>query len=68
MQKQADFTESVNEFDAGLLASKLSQVLGHVALGVIEHSKKGTVTLSLSLEQISESSQVNVKHKISYII
>lgn len=67
MKNSPDFSETLAELDAGLLLSKLSQSLGTVALGVINHHKKGKVVLTLELEQIGETSQINLNHKISYI-
>ena len=61
-----DFTEVLAELDAGQLAAKLSRIVCLVALGVIEHGKKGKVSLVLDMERLGESSQINLGHQISY--
>jgi hypothetical protein len=64
--KTPDFGVTLSELDAGILLSKLSKVTAQVALGVIEHNKKGQIVLTIDMTRIGESAQVNVKHKISY--
>ncbi len=64
--KNPDITESLIEMDAGILAERLSKALADVAMGVIEHNKKGKVCLTLDLDRIGETSQVTVSHKINY--
>lgn len=62
-----NFILSLEEMDAGILADRLSRALADVAIGVVEHNKKGKVVLTLDLDRIGESSQVNVSHKLNYI-
>jgi hypothetical protein len=66
MAKQPDFGATLQELDAGILLSKLSKATAQVALGVIEHNKKGKIVLTIDMERIGESAQVNVKHQIQY--
>jgi len=66
MLKNPDFTETLQELDAGILVSKLSNALANTALGVLQHNKKGKVILTIDLDRIGESSQINVSHKIVY--
>ena len=66
MSKNPNFTETLEELDAGILVSKLSNALANTALGVIQHNKKGKVVLTIDIDRIGESSQINVSHKISY--
>lgn len=65
-QQTPHFGQTLEELDAGVLLHKLSRAAADVALGVIEHGKKGKITLTLDFDRIGESSQVNVSHKISY--
>ena len=58
--------ETIGEFDAGIFTSKVTSALKLVALGVIENGKKGQVTITLDLDQISDSSSVVVKHTLKY--
>lgn len=67
MSKTPNFTETLEELDAGLLLSKLSKITADVALSVIQHRQKGKVVLTLDIAQIAESAQVNVTHKINFI-
>lgn len=66
MQKP-DFIETLTELDAGIVANKLSRVVADVALGVVEHGKKGKIVLTLDLDRIATSSQLKIDHKINYI-
>lgn len=44
--RNPDIIETLQELDAGILSSKLSKIVGDVALGVIQHSKAGKVVLT----------------------
>ena len=65
--KNPDFIETLNELDAGIITSKLSRVVADVALGVVEHGKKGKIVLTLDLDRIGETAQLTVAHKINYV-
>lgn len=68
MSKSYDFTATLQELDAGVLNEKLSRAVTDAAQGVIYHGqgkKKGKVTLELTIDQINDSRQINVTHKIS---
>jgi len=67
MNTKPDFSSTLEELDAGVLLNKISRAAADVALGVVTHGKKGKVVITLDLDRIGESSQVNVSHKISYI-
>ena len=64
-QKQPDIAHTLSEMDGGLLEKTLSMVAAQVAIGVIEHGRKGKLTLTLDFEQIGESSQLMITHKIA---
>jgi hypothetical protein len=64
--KNPDFGATLQELDAGILLSKLSKAAAQVALGVIEHNKKGKIVLTIDMERIGESAQVKVNHTIHY--
>lgn len=61
-----DFTEILAELDAGVFSAKTSRAMQAVALGAVEHGRKGVVTLQFTMERIGDSSQLNVTHKLSY--
>lgn len=58
--------EFLGDLDGGILEQKLGSVLSDVARGVVNHGKAGKVTLELSMSRIGESSQVQLKHKLSF--
>ena len=60
------FEEIIGELDAGIFTSKVTSALKMVALGVVENSKKGQVTIVLDLDQIGDSSSVQVKHTLKF--
>lgn len=66
MAQNPNLSNTLEELDAGILMSKLTRAAADVALGVIQHNKKGKVMLTLNLDRIGESAQVNVSHKVSY--
>lgn len=67
MGTEPNFINALEELDAGTFAGKLSRAIADVALGVIEHNKKGKVVLTLNMERIGESGQVTVDHKVAYV-
>lgn len=64
-QREPSIISSMEEMDAGLLAKTLSYVLAQAALGTVQHNKKSKVVLTLELERIGDSAQVQVSHKIA---
>jgi len=65
--KNPNFIETLEELDAGVLANKLARAAADVALGVVEHGKKGKIVLTLDMERIGESAQLQIAHKINYV-
>ena len=63
-------TTDVNEFftdlDGGVFEQKLSRILTDVAAAVVEHGRKGKVTIDLDLSQIGNSHQVMIQHKLKF--
>jgi len=63
-------TDSINEtlqdLDAGIFLGKLDKAMREVALGVVTNGRMGKVTVEFKFEQIGQSQQVNLKHKIKY--
>ncbi|WP_347989470.1 hypothetical protein [Methylomonas sp. AM2-LC] len=67
MQKpNPSFPEILGEFDAGIFQDKVQEALKMVALGTINHGKKGSLVIQIDLEQIGNSSSVTVKHTVKY--
>lgn len=58
--------ETLGELDAGIFMQKASEALKQVAIGAITTGKKGSVTITLELDQIGESDSVQVKHTLKY--
>lgn len=70
---QTDSRTNVNDFlgelDGGVFKEKIALSLSEVAEGVISTGKKGKVTITFDLAQISDDSQqVTVEHKLQYMI
>ncbi len=63
---QPTLEETLGELDAGIFTAKVTSALKLVSLGVIENCKKGQVTIVLDLEQIGDSSSVQVKSTLKY--
>tara|TARA_R100001143_G_scaffold62506_1_gene65980 strand:- start:1921 stop:2271 length:351 start_codon:yes stop_codon:yes gene_type:complete len=59
-----DPAEFIGDLDAGVFAEKLGRALSDVALGTVENSKDGSVTVTFKVKRIAESNQVDVSHKI----
>lgn len=67
-EKTYDFTETLNDLDAGVFAQKLSRAVADTAEAVAYHERKakGKVTIELTMERIGDSSQLSVSHKLSF--
>lgn len=61
-----DFTKTLQELDAGVFASKLTEAIKDVALGVVTHSKVGSVTIELKMKRLGESNQIMLDHTLKY--
>lgn len=66
--KPTDTNEFLNSLNAGVFAQQLGRALSDVAAGVVDHSKKGKVIITLELSQIGESNQVKINHKLDYTV
>lgn len=65
---KTNVTEFLEELDAGIFSSKLSTALSEVALGVLNHDKKGKVVVEFSLDKMdSDNPSVQIQHKLSYV-
>lgn len=64
--KPTDTSEFINSLNAGVFAQQVGRALSDVAAGVVEHGKKGKLTLTFELSQIGESNQVKINHKLDF--
>jgi len=64
--KATDASEFLNSLNAGVFAQQLGRALSDVGAGVVDHGKKGKVTITLEMSRIGESNQVKVNHKLDY--
>lgn len=64
MDKNFDGSEMLQDLDAGVFCQKFSRVLAEVAIAACEHGRKGEVTLTFSMKQMGDSSQVMLSHSI----
>lgn len=68
-KKPYDFTETLQDLDAGVFSQKLSRAIEEVAQGVVAHGdggKAGKVTVEFQMKRIGESMQVQMSHKLAY--
>lgn len=61
-----DVGEFFTDLDGGQLDTMLSVALSTTAAAVIDNSKKGKVTIELEFEQIKQTHQVVVNHKLTF--
>ncbi|HEB94353.1 MAG TPA: hypothetical protein ENI94_13010 [Gammaproteobacteria bacterium] len=61
-----DINTTLNDLDAGIFMQKIDKALRDTALGVVTQGRIGKVIIELKLEQIGESNQVNMTHKLKY--
>lgn len=54
------------DLDGGMFERKLSHILSEVAGAVVDHGKKGQITIKLDLSQIGTSHQVAIAHSLQY--
>lgn len=66
MNNLTDVPQFLGDLKGGVAEKQLGLFLSTVAGAVITHGKAGKVTLELTVNQISDSSQVEVAHKISF--
>lgn len=67
MTQNPRIQETLEELDAGIFLQQAEAALKEVALGVINSDKKkGSVTITLELEKIGDSSSVSVNHTLKF--
>lgn len=62
------FAELLPDLDAGVFTEKVGRALSDAAAGVVQTGKAGKVTITLDLKQIADSRQVDVAHKLAYVV
>lgn len=68
LNTDTDVTQFIEDLDGGVLQQKLARALSEVAGGVVDHNTKGKVTLTMELDRIGNSYQVNVSHKLLFTV
>jgi hypothetical protein len=61
-----NITTLMGDLDGGVFEQKIGRALSDVAMGILSTGKKGFVTVRFDMEQISESNQVTVSHKLTF--
>lgn len=61
-----DVGEFVSDLDGGMAERMLSIALSQTAAAVVDHAKKGSVSLTLTLEHIPGTHQVHIAHEIKF--
>lgn len=59
-----DTLQFLADLEAGIFASKIGVAITNAARGAICFDQAGTVTVSFKFEQIGNSRQVNITHKL----
>lgn len=65
---QTDVNDFIDELGAGVFKEKLAHALSDAALGTINNGngvKKGKIVIELTLQQLNESDQLIVSHKLA---
>ena len=65
-QYPTEVNQFMNDLDGGVFVDKLSRILSDVAAGVMDHGRKGSVTLSFEIKRVADTYQVNIDHKITH--
>lgn len=63
-----NFEELLPELDGGVFVQKIGRAISDAAVGAVGTGKKATVTVTFTLRQIGESSQVQMDHAIKYVV
>ena len=58
--------EMLHDLDAGVFAEKIGAAISQTALNTCVHGKPGRVTITFDMKRIGESSQVELKHTLTY--
>lgn len=66
MSKSTDLSEFFSDLEAGVFEQKIARAVSEVASGVIEHSRKGKLTITLDFRRVGNGSQVGIIHKLTY--
>lgn len=66
MSTETDIEEFFTDLDAGVFAQKLARALSDVAASVVDHEKKGKVSVTLDFKHIPNSHQVTIDHTLNY--
>lgn len=66
--KPTDVEEFLTDLNAGVFTKQVGEAISRVAVGVVDHGRKGQVRITLDMTRIGEAEncQVMVKHKIDY--
>lgn len=66
MPTPTDTVEFFEELNGGAFASQIGHALSEVAAGVVDYGRAGKLVITLDLSQIGQSTQVKIKHKLSF--
>lgn len=66
-QQRTQFSELLNDLDAGVFDQKVTAAVAEAALGVVSTGKKGKVVITLDLKRIGDSNQIELSHALRYV-
>lgn len=61
-----DVAEFITDLDGGQFERLLSIALSQTAAAVVDHDKKGAVTIKLQIERIEGTHQVRIAHTLTF--
>lgn len=61
-----DVKELIGDLDGGSFEERLSKVISQVAGAVVDHGKAGQVQITLKMNRIGTSYQVQIDHDLAY--
>lgn len=62
-----DIPEFIGELDGGVFEHMLSVALSEVSANVVDHQKKGSVSINFEIERIPGTHQVRIAHVLKFV-
>lgn len=63
---KTNVAEFVSELQAGVFEQQIATAINETALAVVEHARKGKVTIELDFKHIPNTNQVNIAHTLTF--
>ena len=66
--RDTDVVRFLEDLDGGVFLQKIARAISEVAGGVVDHDAKGNLDLTLNVQRIGNSYQVNIAHTLKYTV